>query len=100
MVGKEKTVNESRADQVCDISFPQHTSKRWIVRRIFVLRRFADRANAAYADDDAPRLLGERCPFSVEKAQRFLGAQRAEERVQHRKLIATLLYPGGFDLLS
>ena len=93
LVGEEEPVLEIRWDRVGHVSLPEDATEGGSLGRVLVFRRGPDREDPPHANDDAPRVLRERCSLCVEEAERSLRLERPEERVQHNELVLALLAP-------
>ena len=100
LVGKEEAVREAGPDRMAHVALPEHAPKRRVLDLVCVFGGLADGEHPAHADDHAPGLLGERGALGIEKAERLLWPERAEEGVEQSELVLALLDPGRLDLLS
>ena len=60
---------------------------------IFVLRRLSNGEHAPDANNHTPGLFRKRCPFGIEKTQRFFGTQCPVKGVQEGELVVAVLRP-------
>lgn len=92
MIWKEEPFTPVGTDRVPDGSFPDDRLHR-SVARVFVFGVRPDTNDVADAHDDAARPIAKGRSFGIEERETLLGLRRTEECVEHRKLIAPVLYP-------
>ena len=95
MVGQQNPVAALGPNAVADRTLPEIGADQIVLGRIVIpLLQFADRRDAADADDDPLIVVGQRRALRINEHQTLLRLERSEERVEQRLLIGVTLYPG------